>query len=124
MKPVAILAFSLCLLCPVVSEPLGSEVGQAVRLRVGAASGSDYADLVEAVAAQGARESGRPVEILLEPGVYRVSGLVLRGEVSIRGADTARCVLEAAEEPGLARDRVLSVAKGARVRLEGLTVRH
>ncbi|HMP77103.1 MAG TPA: choice-of-anchor Q domain-containing protein [Kiritimatiellia bacterium] len=62
--------------------------------------------------------------LYLAEGVYTESGLQADRDLNWIGAGAALTILQAAEEPALATDRVLTIAFGKAVRIAGVTIRH
>ena len=82
-------------------------------------SGCEFPGLREALA----RPPDGRRRICLMDAVHRETGIEITGTVEIYGFGAGRTILEAAEHPEEASDRVFSVAPGGRLFLSGITVR-
>ena len=66
-----------------------------------------------------------PDAITLPAGIYTLgSSLSVSNDVSITGAEGANTVVQAANSPGLASDRVFEISQPAEVTISNITVRH
>jgi predicted outer membrane repeat protein len=62
--------------------------------------------------------------LYLADAVHTEQGIAVQADVTIQGRGAGYTVLQAHERPGKATDRILHVAEGATVTLQGLTLRH
>jgi hypothetical protein len=82
--------------------------------------GCDYATIAEALGSSG---SGKLILSLLDP-VYTESNLVITSDVEIKGMGAERTIIQAAEQPGIAEDRVFSVTVDGHAVFRDLTIRN
>jgi hypothetical protein len=85
------------------------------------ASGCDYSRITAAIAAPTTMDGDT---LAIAAGVYTEPGITVDKSLTLQGAEAATTIVQAAEAPNTASDRVFTIASGVTVTLQELTIRY
>jgi hypothetical protein len=85
------------------------------------ASGCDYASIKSAIAASTTLDGDT---LAIAAGTYTEPGILVDKSLTLQGASAATTIVQAAEAPDTAPDRVFTIPSGVTVTIQNLTIRH